>query len=209
MLMRTPKFFYFDLGNVLLAFSHEQSARQVAELVGCSYEVAWDALYGNTNLEVPYETGLITSQELHAQFSKITGTRSDFEPFILAASAIFKPVFGTLPVVANLHSAGYPLGVLSNTCDGHWEYCLARFALLKWYFDVHCLSYVEKVMKPDPKIYQIACEKVGHSPEDVFFVDDRPDNVEAAKLAGMDVVHFITPHQLIRDLLDRGVRGNF
>lgn len=41
------------------------------------------------------------------------------------------------------------------------------------------------VAKPDPKVFRLIAEGVGVSPQEGFFVDDRPENVEAAARAGM------------------------
>jgi FMN phosphatase YigB (HAD superfamily) len=207
--MRTPKFFYFDLGNVLLHFDHSLSARQIAELAGCPYEVAWEAVFGQYDLEGQYESGQLNGESFHRRFCEITGTSPPLNEFLHAASAIFWPVWGSVPLVAQLSNAGYRLGILSNTCDGHWDYCQRNYPFLTWYFPVVCLSFEAAVMKPAPAIYQYACEKVGLKPSEVFFVDDREDNVAGAKAAGMDAVRFTTPHQLARDLYERGVRMNF
>jgi FMN phosphatase YigB (HAD superfamily) len=207
--MPTPRFFYFDLGNVLLHFEHSRSARQMAELAGCSYEVAWEAAFGRHALETEYESGRLTSHAFHARFCDITGTTSPREAFLEAASAIFTPVWGCIPLVAHLFNAGYPLGILSNTCEGHWEYCRRHYPFLNWYFPVTCLSFEVGAMKPDRQIYAAACAQAGLAPAEIFFVDDRADNVAAARAMGMDAVLFDTPRTLARDLYQRGVHTNY
>jgi putative hydrolase of the HAD superfamily len=44
--------------------------------------------------------------------------------------------------------------------------------------------------KPDPRIYQLTCERLGVPPEASVFVDDNRDNVEAARAVGIEAVHF-------------------
>jgi glucose-1-phosphatase len=205
----TPRFFYFDLGNVLLHFDHAISARQLAELTGCSYEAVWEAVFGQHDLERQYELGQFDGTAFHRRYCEITGTSSDCEPFLEAASAIFWPVRGIVPLVAHMHAARYRLGILSNTCEGHWRYCQRNYPFLAWFFPIACLSYEARAMKPDPPIYEHACRLVNLRPEEVFFVDDRPDNVAGALAAGLDAVLFTSPHELARDLYDRGVRTNF
>ena len=60
-------------------------------------------------------------------------------------------------------------------------------------------------MKPDRAIYEIAAERAGASPSEVFFVDDRAENVVGAKAAGLDAVLFTDAEQLAADLRQRGV----
>ena len=41
----TPAFFYFDLGNVLLSFSHDRMCQQMAEVAGVSADLVRHALF--------------------------------------------------------------------------------------------------------------------------------------------------------------------
>ncbi len=68
-------------------------------------------------------------------------------------------------------------------------------------FDVFVTSAEIGVMKPDPRIYQVALERLGMSPAEAVFVDDFVQNVEAARRMGMGAVHFVDPDQT-RDQLD-------
>ena len=104
--------------------------------------------------------------------------------------------------------AGHRLGVLSNTCAAHWNYCLPRYTLLRK-FEVYALSFEIGAMKPDPTTYRAAADLAGAAPEEIFFTDDRPENVEAALAAGYDAVPFTTAARLADDLRRRGVEFNY
>jgi putative hydrolase of the HAD superfamily len=57
-------------------------------------------------------------------------------------------------------------------------------------FDLIVSSAEEGVCKPDERIYRITLERLGREPDEVVFVDDREDNVEAATRIGIHgVVH--------------------
>jgi putative hydrolase of the HAD superfamily len=43
------------------------------------------------------------------------------------------------------------------------------------------------LVKPDPRIFQTVCEVLKVEPEEVFFVDDREENIAAARRQGMPV----------------------
>ena len=60
-------------------------------------------------------------------------------------------------------------------------------------------------MKPDSRIYEVAVEKAGVLPSEIFFTDDKPENVQAALAVGFDAVLFTTANQLLHDLAKRGV----
>jgi epoxide hydrolase-like predicted phosphatase len=59
--------------------------------------------------------------------------------------------------------------------------------------------------KPDPKAYQIMLEKVRLPASEMVFIDDKAENVEAAKAAGIDAIQYTTYEQLVADLAKRGI----
>jgi HAD superfamily hydrolase (TIGR01509 family) len=64
-------------------------------------------------------------------------------------------------------------------------------------------------MKPDPRFYAAATALTGVAAGDIFFTDDRPDNVLAAQAAGWDGVQFESVSQLNDALRQRGVTLNY
>jgi len=65
-------------------------------------------------------------------------------------------------------------------------------------FDTIVISAEEKVMKPDPRIYRIALERLGVPATESIFVDDVLDNVRGAQALGMRGVHFQSTQQAQR-----------
>ena len=63
--------------------------------------------------------------------------------------------------------------------------------------------------KPESQTYRAAAELAGAAPEEIFFTDDRPENVGAARRAGFDAVVFTTARRLAADLAVRGVEWNY
>jgi putative hydrolase of the HAD superfamily len=201
-----PKFIYFDLGNVLLNFSHPRMCRQMAEVAGLSEEAVFQALFGS-DLELDYERGRVTTPEFYEQFCTATGTRPDFDRLTHAACDIFTAHVGTKRVLSQLLAAGYRLGLLSNTNEMHYNYfARGRFALIPTAFEQLVLSFEVGAIKPEPQIFQAAIEKAGVLPEEIFFTDDIAGHVEGARAAGIDAVQFTTPAALLDALLERGVR---
>jgi putative hydrolase of the HAD superfamily len=60
-------------------------------------------------------------------------------------------------------------------------------------------------MKPDARIFELAIQKAGVAPENIFFTDDRTENIEAAQRAGIQALLFQSETQLKRDMLSRGM----
>jgi len=201
----TPEFFYFDLGKVLLDFDHEIACRQLAEVLGTTADVIRAEVF-HSGQQWKYERGEITTLELHRWLCDRFDTQAKLEDVCHAASHIFEPIAGTIEIAAGLHAAGKRMGILSNTCDAHWEYCLTRpFSFLNDFFPVHALSFRLGTMKPDLAIYQKAAQLCQLPPEKIFFVDDRKENVDGAVRAGYDAVLFTGPHDLRKTLHARGV----
>ena len=74
---------------------------------------------------------------------------------------------------------------------------LSRFDVLVWSYQLH-------LTKPDPAIYRYALEKLGTKPGESLFIDDRPDNVQAAIALGMHGLVFTTVEKLREDLIALG-----
>ena len=174
--MQQPEFIYFDLGKVLLDFSVERMTRQLAEVAGITPQRVMQVVF-ESDLQRRYESGQVSSREFYEMFCRETATQPDYQALARAGSDIFTLRAEMLPLIAQLQQAGRRLGILSNTCEIHWEYCLGRFRILTDVFQVHALSYRLGVCKPDAAIFQAAAELAGVEPRAIFFVDDLPQHV--------------------------------
>ncbi|MEZ6092665.1 MAG: HAD family phosphatase [Pirellulaceae bacterium] len=192
-------FFYFDLGNVLVGFSAAKACEQIANLLDRSAREIETILFDN-GLQRRYETGLITSSEFAQAVCK-DGSVAE-AAIILAGSDIFWPLQDSLDWIQRFKQAGIPIGILSNTCQGHWDF-LAQGIMEPYLseFDQIVLSYEVQSMKPSPGIYAEAIRKTNLPPEQILFVDDRAENIEAAQRAGIQAMQFVD-EKTIPELLD-------
>jgi putative hydrolase of the HAD superfamily len=93
-------------------------------------------------------------------------------------------------VVAVAKQAGLVVAVLTNDMRAfHGDEWVARMTILRE-MDAVVDGSVEHVLKPDPRIYRLAVDRLGVGPEDCLFVDDQPGNVDGAVLAGMRSLWF-------------------
>ncbi len=67
-------------------------------------------------------------------------------------------------------------------------------------FDVIIESSKEGIRKPDPRIYQLACERVGVAPDTVVYLDDLGINLKPAREMGMTTIKVVSEQQAIDDL---------
>ena len=60
-------------------------------------------------------------------------------------------------------------------------------------FDDKIISGREFLVKPDPKIYELAISRFDLNPEETLFVDDRADNIETSIRLGFQTIHLTNP----------------
>ncbi|MBA4046222.1 MAG: hydrolase [Erythrobacter sp.] len=100
------------------------------------------------------------------------------------------PVPGSHDLVERLAAAGVPLFCLTNFGDEFWQGFRPTQPIFDHFADI-IVSGVEKVAKPEPRIYEIVEARSGRSGDALFFTDDNPANIEAAKARGWDA-HLFT-----------------
>ena len=197
------KFLYFDMGNVLVQFDNKIALANLAKASGATPEDACRAVF-ESGLGSRYERGAISTTEFCATLRSELNTSINDEAICLAISDMFSLNQSIISLVKALRSQHLPIGILSNTCDAHWEFIKNRYSFSEL-FSVHVLSFEVQTAKPEPEIFQKAAQLAGVAPHDIFFTDDMSANVEAAKTAGFDATLFTTAEKLTSDLRDRGI----
>ena len=69
-------------------------------------------------------------------------------------------------------------------------------------FDVFLESSVEGLRKPDPRIYELVCERLGVPPEEAVFLDDIGANLKPARAMGMTTLKVETPEASLEELAE-------
>lgn len=90
-------------------------------------------------------------------------------------------------------------GILSNSFVGAREREQELYGFQDM-CDVIVYSHEVGWMKPDPRIYHAACDRLGCAAEDVVLLDDLPANIDGARAVGMHAVLFTDTAQAIADL---------
>lgn len=199
-----PAFVYFDLGNVIAMFDRERAFRQMAAVCGADVCHVRAAVMGGLQTEL--ERGSIDWPVFHREFSRLTATQSDPDALAAAAADMFELNVAILPVVAKLQRAGVPIGILSNTCDAHWRHLLDRgWGILRGGFARIVLSHEVGAAKPEPAIFELAASRAGVPAAAIFFCDDLPEHIAAARAAGWDAEAFTSAATLADQLARRGL----
>ena len=98
----------------------------------------------------------------------------------------------------------YKTAMLSNVSAVIWNYYTPE--QMEKYFDRVVLSYQEAIAKPDPRIYQLVCKRLGVEPSECVFADDNEVNVDAANKIGMHGIVFTSNGDYfakLEEILDR------
>lgn len=213
----TPAVLYFDLGNVLLSYSHRQMIRQMADVAGVPDDVVRNVLFGasgDNTVQWQYEVGRLSTDDYYEYFCQQIGTRPDRRRLEHAACDIFEPIDASFQLVRRLAAVGHRLAIKSNINPLHWQFVtdgrydvLSKIGQPGGVFGWAVLSYEAASMKPDGGIYRAAIEKAGVPPEQIFFVDDREENVAGARELGIDAELFVDTAQLVAVLQSRQIIG--
>jgi putative hydrolase of the HAD superfamily len=147
-----------------------------------------------------FDRGLIEPPELAERIARRTGvSAAEARAVIDAVPQELLPVPATVALLQRLHAHGHALYFLSNMPAPYADRLEAAHAFLAL-FRAGVFSARVKLMKPDAAIYALAIDSFGIAPDETVFIDDLAPNVEAARAAGWQGVHFTSPAQCEAEL---------
>ncbi len=116
------------------------------------------------------------------------------------------PVAGTHEIAHNLAARGIPLFGITNFGAEFWDQFRPTAPVFDLFSDI-VVSGVEKLIKPDRAIYDLARARFGLAPGEGIFIDDNLDNVVAARANGFAAHHFTDAQPLADELRELGLLG--
>jgi 2-haloacid dehalogenase len=116
------------------------------------------------------------------------------------------PIDGSVTILGELKQAGRPLYGLTNWSHETFPIARMRYPFFAW-FDGIVVSGVERMTKPDPRLYACLLERYRIDADRAVFIDDNQHNVAAAVALGLGGIHFRSPAQLRAELTALGVLG--
>jgi HAD superfamily hydrolase (TIGR01509 family) len=138
--------------------------------------------------------------ELHARLCALCQVDMDALPDLLLALHADERVCPIWARALDEIQGRYALALLTNSGPATRSTLLARHRLDRW-FSVAVISAEEQVSKPDARIYQRTCERLGLAPARCLFVDDRQANVDGAHRAGLAAIRFTSSRATIPKVL--------
>jgi putative hydrolase of the HAD superfamily len=195
----------FDYGMVLSGPPYLQAHEELKRITGLSQE-AFESLYWTDRHA--YDRGDLTGLEFWRKFVSDAGLGlSDSKVAELNDwdARMWTTVNQEmLDWHKQLKTKGLKTGILSNMGDSVLESIERNF---DWIgdFDVLIWSYQHRMAKPEPAIYHLLLERLGTAGEETLFLDDKLENIEAAKHLGIQALQFSTVDQLRKDLVSSGM----
>ncbi len=189
----------FDMGNVLMRFDGPYFSAQFTD---CEADAAAlnQALFGSTTWSL-LDSGTINYDTMLrvARAHLDERLRPNLEACFAGWAAYSSPIEETNALAAELKREGYGIYLLSNAGTRIHEQLnhMPAWKLM----DGAVVSGQERMMKPDPAIYQLLCKRYDLVPGECLFVDDNADNCEGARVAGMQAVRYTGDANVIRAAL--------
>jgi putative hydrolase of the HAD superfamily len=194
----------FDIGGVMNGVEVEAKEfySLLADKFNITYEEWTQKVYPIFNRAL---TGKITKEEALNKMAKNLNSHPDKveELFIEAYNKMFVRNNELYDYAYNLKKSEYKLIILSD------QWPVSNEAIIKIEdrkkFDWAIISCEVGTRKPEKEMFDITIKKTGLSPNEIVFIDDREENIEAAKKVGMNGIVFRNNKQVMEDLKNLGV----
>lgn len=188
----------FDIGNVLFAYNPEKI---IDEIIGKTpYKTLYlEKLFYRKTLWHDLDIGKQTEAEAKTMLTKSVNHNSEH------TEALFKlfdnwvyhldPIKESKALMLEWRNMGHPIYFLTNFQDKPYDKLIQAFPFMQ-HAEGAIVSAKVHLAKPDPKIYDLLVTTFKLNPHETLFIDDKPENIEAAIRCGWSGIVFENPHQL-------------
>lgn len=192
----------FDLGKVVVHSDDKVLLEDIKKTLDLTDKQLKEVIWDISNL---IQTGQISEADYLRKLLSRYGIKKEIPKDLLKRSFEndFEFIDPTIEVIKNLKAKRIKLAALSNTSPQHIKVMKKRGVFE--YFDVEVLSSEVGFKKPDLRIYELTLDRLGSKAEQTFFVDDREENVNAARKLGIKSFLYESPQKLKKDLSELGL----
>ena len=178
---------FFDFGGVIVRTEYQTPREQLAERLGMEYDDLSKIIFDSeTGLQA--SLGAITAlqhwesvmKRLKRPYEEMTAIRDEF----FAGDIVDHQILAFLRGLRGK----YITGLISNAWSDMRDYLVRE--KMEDAFDHIIISAEVGVAKPEAKIFQLALQQAGVSPNEAVFVDDFYVNIEGCEKVGMKGIHF-------------------
>lgn len=188
----------FDFGGVLVRMIDDRPRLKLAEQLGVPLSRLDDLVYFSESAKKASKGEIKVGQHWEAVGEALGIQPEDMPGFLEQYWSADDVNWGLLKYIRGLHPQ-YKVGLLSNAWSDLRQTMHERWNM-DILFDDLVISAEVGIVKPDPRIFHLALERLGVQPEEAAFIDDTPMNVEAARQQGLAAIQFLDNQQTLSDL---------
>lgn len=194
----------FDYGGVLVRTENRSFRRKLAARLGMTSDELGRIVFDSDSAHQA-TLGKITTQKHWESVRKILNLSAKEFPSV--PPAFWGGDILDISLMDYIHSLHprYKVALLSNAWDDLRQELKQTWRITDA-FDQIIISSEVGIAKPDPRIYQLALNRLQVSPDQAVFIDDFKENVDGAKRIGMHTILFENSQQA-RELLDQMLNG--
>lgn len=192
----------FDLGGVLIDWNPRHLYRKVFD------DPADMETFLSQVCTPEWNATLDEGQPLDEAVAGLSEAHPDQHDLIAIYAERWEEMLGeadeaTVAVVDELRRRDVAVFALTNWSAETFPFAEERYPFLDWFEDI-VVSGRERLIKPDPAIFELAVDRFGVDPPSTAFIDDSADNVVAADRAGLRGHYYVDASELRRFLADLG-----
>ena len=186
--------YIFDLGKVIVKFKVENLFKKF-------FKTDREIKYFLNNIctwdwHIQQDTKYDTSKAADSLIKKYPNYKIPIEAFYGRFLEMIDGIYEeNLKIALNLKKKGKKIYILSNFPGDQFDNFMKENKFLNE-FDDMIISGKVGLKKPDKKIYELAIKKFDCNPSRTLFIDDRPENTEAAQNLGINIITLDDPSKL-------------
>jgi glucose-1-phosphatase len=188
----------FDLGGVLVRTEDRRPRAEVAYRLGMTYDELSQLVFESDSARLA-TIGKTTTKEHWESVRLALGLSTDEFPSV--RSGFWGGDALDVRLVDYIQSlrSRYKTGLLSNAWDNLRQVITQTWKIADAFDDI-VISAEVGMAKPDPRIYELAVQRLGSPASETIFVDDFAHNIEAAKQVGLHGILFKNSPQVCQEL---------
>jgi len=175
---KKPKWVIFDVGQVL--YDYKGFIKDSAKYLNINKE---DLQNRFTEILITSELGGLTFEEFWLGILRLQQKEHELQNIMNMWWDIERYVKDTRLLLKELHDTNYSIALFSNNWPNMGKKILeiiSKDGVIKEFFE----SSVEKLRKPDIKFYELAERKMGAKGKEIYFIDDKKENLITANILG-------------------------
>lgn len=192
-----------DLGKVIIFFDNRIFFKRIKEHSPLSEDEIVAKIHDHQDLLKLFDTGKVNPDDFYARAKVLLQTEIDKDTFFSLYNDVFSLNSPVIKILKSLQPR-FRLVLCSNTDVKRFGFIRKTFPEIL-FFDDYVVSYEVGVMKPHPLIYRVALQKAGTKAEESLFIDDREENIAAARGLGLETILFFPETDLERELRQKGL----